>query len=163
MRVLPARRLVPLTLLSAVLCTAGCAPAHDTAGSSAGRPGTAAATTHSPAAVPAPPSPASASTIPAAAPACTAANLQAALPKTPTQWVTIVAPHTENPVTVFCSGDWAATYASNYEVSGGQTYETGVTVVLRRSAGAWHEVDRTQPCADHVVPAAIYQPACETD
>jgi hypothetical protein len=56
-----------------------------------------------------------------------------------------------------CSGSWA--YAN---VVVGTTNSFDAVIVLRASGSDWTVVDRGNACSNHLVPSAIYTPACTT-
>ena len=61
-----------------------------------------------------------------------------------------------------CAGGYAYAYPTQHD-AGGPGNDVTVTALFRLRNGTWVEVDRTKPCQDHAVPAAIYQPACGTN
>jgi hypothetical protein len=56
-----------------------------------------------------------------------------------------------------CSGSWA--YAN---VVVGTTNSFDAVIVLQASGSDWTVVDRGNACSNHLVPSAIYTPACTT-
>ncbi len=56
-----------------------------------------------------------------------------------------------------CSGSWA--YAN---VVVGTTNSFDAVIVLQASGSNWTVVDRGNACSNHLVPSAIYTPACTT-
>lgn len=61
-----------------------------------------------------------------------------------------------------CAGDFA--YADvTVSGTGSDTPAATVTVLLKATNGAWKVVNRATYCKPNIVPAGIYQPACETN
>ena len=56
-----------------------------------------------------------------------------------------------------CAGDYAYAYPTQHSGSGP---DITVTALFQLQNGTWVVIDRAQPCQNHTVPAAIYQPAC---
>jgi hypothetical protein len=56
-----------------------------------------------------------------------------------------------------CSGSWA--YAN---VTVGTANGFDAVIVLQASGSSWAVADRATACNNHLVPAAIYTPACTT-
>jgi len=59
-----------------------------------------------------------------------------------------------------CAGGYAYAYPTQHSGSG---QDITVTALFQLQNGTWVKIDRAQPCQDHSVPAAIYQPACGTN
>jgi hypothetical protein len=56
-----------------------------------------------------------------------------------------------------CSGSWA--YAN---VTVGTANGFDAVIVLQASGSSWTVADRATACTNHLVPSAIYTPACTT-
>jgi len=56
-----------------------------------------------------------------------------------------------------CAGGYAFAFPTQHSPSGP---DITVTALFQLQNGTWVKIDRAQPCQDHSVPAAIYQPAC---